>query len=200
VHFLCLFCGPESVVFDDFCAQKALYYVVLRFPRCGEFQAVLSVIGKLRLRTRGRRSRARWRLAPVAGLLNLLLKTIILICAQDEVKEKQSKIAVSSRHNRKREIAGLLKLLLKTVMLICSQDEGKEKQSKIAVSSGHNRKREIAGLLKLLLKTVMLICAQDEGKEKQSKIAVSSRHNRKREIAGLLKLLLKKASHSKCTG
>jgi hypothetical protein len=34
-------------------------------------------------------------------------------CAQDEGKEKQSKIAVSSRHNRKREIAGLLKLLLK---------------------------------------------------------------------------------------
>jgi hypothetical protein len=49
----------------------------------------------------------------IAGLLMLLLKTIILISAQDEGKEKQSKIAVSSRHNRKREIAGLLKLLLK---------------------------------------------------------------------------------------
>ncbi len=57
----------------------------------------------------------------------------MLICAQDEGKEKQSKIAVSSRHYRKREIAGLLKLLLKTVILICSQDEGKEKQSKVSV-------------------------------------------------------------------
>ncbi len=76
----------------------------------------------------------------------------MLIGAQDEGKVKQSKIAVSSRHTRKREIDGLLKLLIKTIMLICTQDEGKEKQSKIAVSSRHNRKREIAGLLKLLLK------------------------------------------------
>ncbi len=43
----------------------------------------------------------------IAGLLKFLLKTIMLICAQDEGKEKQSKIAVSSRHNRKQEIAGL---------------------------------------------------------------------------------------------
>jgi hypothetical protein len=54
----------------------------------------------------------------IAGLLKLLLKTIMLICAQDEGKEKQSKVSVSSRHNRKREIAGLLKLLLKIVILI----------------------------------------------------------------------------------
>ncbi len=93
--------------------------------------------------------------------------------AQDEGKEKQSKVSVSSRQNRKRKIAGLLKLLLKTVILICAQDEGKEKQSKIAVSSRHNRKWEIAGLLKLLLKTVIMFCAQDEGREKQSKVSVS---------------------------
>jgi hypothetical protein len=60
----------------------------------------------------------------IAGLLKLLLKTVILICPQDEGKEKQSKIAVSSRHNRKREIAGLLKVLLKTVILILCSGRG----------------------------------------------------------------------------
>ncbi len=81
---------------------------------------------------RGRRSKARCRYRhnrkrEIAGLLKLLLKTVIRICSQDEGEGEAEQDVSGLPAQQKQKIAGLLKILLNRVILICAQDEGKEK-------------------------------------------------------------------------